>query len=414
MPAADVQYVLDGAVECGHIGGDTHFFFMELAPNANELFDSCGADRPTTAPRDGDSYWKSLTDMGLSFERAYVNWRSDRPLDMHLASFQGLRAIPHVFREMSRTAASHIVENNFGGWTPSAIEHLDHRFDMTRSLQIMRRTMHRAASDFSGADANDMQIMHQRVTARYEANRAAYNETIARIRAEMHGRDVEWTDVPYERERDVKSTQALIRERVKEERRIIKRSVKFLNRLMGENTTRMFIGGDRIRVEGQHAIYEIGKESNLMQSHGGFRALSVFDKENPDLLLCQLCINTPGVPLLDHVASLVMHIRSGEEDQILSIGNASNINDAAYDRLWLAPHLPVKRQIDFDINLFPWDRDLDPLERAEKRMIYHRKVEEMVKVTSKHIFEEVLADFVPLLTKSRLRFGTRSLDYIAG
>lgn len=418
MPAADVQYVLDSSVECGHIGGDTHFYFMELAPNATELFDSIEAERSTTAPRDGESYWKSLTDMGLAYERAYVNWRTARPLDMHLASFQGLRAIPHLFREFSRTAADHIVSNKFGGWTPDAIAHLDDRFDMTRSLQIMRRSMHRAASDFSGATAEDMRVMHRRVEDRYEANRNAYNDTLARIRADLRAGDTPWDDVrPYDRNgidandprsiRDVKNTQARLRERVKQERRVIKRSVKFLNRLIGADSTRMFIGGDRIRIEGEHAIYEIGKESNLMQSHGGFRALSLFDKEYPDLLLCQICINTPDVPLLDHVASLIMHIRAGEEDQILSIGNASNINDAAYDRLWLSPHLPVKGKFNFELGtagIFPWRREPD----------YDRKVAEMVKVTSKHLFEEVLADFLPLITKSQLRFGTRALDYLAG
>lgn len=421
MPAADVQYVLDSSVECGHIGGDTHFFFMELAPNATELFDSCEGKRE--APRDGEAYWKSLTEMGLSFERCYVEWRADSPRDMHLASFQGIRAIPHIFREMTRTAASHIVEHKFGGMTRAAIDHLDDRFDMTRSLQIMRRTMHRAASDFSGADAQDMRHMHTRVENKYGENRAAYETTLARIRANM--RDEPWTDVaPYNRNdiwaknpnstTEVKRVEALLRARVKEERRVIKRSVKFLNRLIGSDTTRMFIGGDRIRIEGQHAVYEIGKESNLLESHGGFRALSVFDKEYPDLMLCQLCINTPGVPLLDHVASLVMHIRAGEEDQILTIGNANNIKDEAYDREWLAPFLPSRRTTAIDLDFGGAIFGIPGLYNSpEEREVYNHKVAEMTKVTSKYVFEEVLADFLPLITKSKLRFGNRALDYIA-
>ncbi len=414
MPAPDVQYVLDSSVECGHIGGDTHFYLMELAPNANAIVD--GYEHP--AEHDPNvSHWSRLTDMGLAFEQEYLRWRATSPRDMHLASYQGLRTVPYTFREMSRTAASHIVDHGFTGMTPAALRHLEERFEFSRTLQIMRRAMHRASRDFAGADRRDMRLMDAAVNNKFDANRLAYEQTLARLRENIADR--EWIEaVPYERHdiwaddpasaRHVKDTEARLRERVKQERKVIKRSVKFLNRLIGTDTTRMFIGGDRIRFEGQHAIYELQKMSNLMQSHGGFRALSVFDKEHPELLLCQLCINTPNVPLLDHVASLVMHIKAGEEDQILKIGNASTIHERAYDREWLVPYLPMKRDpnapLDLDRMIMGAAFRTDPETERRREAMRH--------VTSKHIFREVIADFLPVANAAALTFGRDRFDCV--
>lgn len=408
MPAPDVQYVLDSSLECGHIGGDTHFFFMELCPNTNQIMDEY--THPAMTPE--RSYWSQLTDMGLAFEQSYLKWRAGSPAESMLASFQGLRHVPYIFREMSRTAASHIVENDFGGLTPNALKHLEERFDFSRSLQIMRRTMRRASADFSGATMADMRVIRDRVEGRYDENRREYQATLARIRAGIGDGSIEvhpyrsndiWVE-NVRSDREVKDMRARLRERVKDERRVIKRSVKFLTKLVGSDTTRMFLSGDRIRFEGRHAIYELQKQSNLMESHGGFRALSVFDKDHPDLLLCQLCINTPEVPLLDHVASLILHIQAGEEDQILNIGNANNINDAAYDRPWLTPFLPKRRsELNLDLDrmiLSPWMRNPALRARREKQEAVMRKV------TAKHIFEEVIADFLPVANAACLRFGT--------
>jgi hypothetical protein len=70
---------------------------------------------------------------------------------------------------------------------------------------------------------------------------------------------------------------------------------------------------------GEYANYEIAKKG----AHGSL--LSAFSKKHENLHLCDICIYTPNVPLADHIASIVMHIRAGEEESVLRIGNFFNI-----------------------------------------------------------------------------------------
>jgi len=444
LPAADVQYVLDGSLEAGHISGDTHFYLMEIATNANEVVDAHDqqARLDQGAP---ESHWQSLTRMGLYFEAEYVRWRADRPADAKMASLQGLRHLPETFREFSRTCASVMAENGHRTLSRDAIALLDRKFEFQTTKQIMRRTMQRASCDFADSSPEELADVKMLVEGRYQENRRAHDEAIQRLRENMTTQinnayynivtigtatnttiNTRWvtttsgTNTVYMHgaggglyrqpdEREIRRTQRMIRERKEAERRVLKRSIKFLSKLVGNETTRMFIGGEGIRFEGQHAIYELKKMSNLMSSHGGFRALSVYHKEHPDLLLCNICIYTNDVPLLDHVASLVLHIQAGNEEEILKIGNAREVHESAYELEWLAPHLP--KPFDRDGAGINWDlprlfeREESPTYRRNRERI-ERETIRLRPIVARHIYDEVLADFVPLIRAAGLQFRT--------
>lgn len=424
MPAPDVQYVLDSSLQSGHIGGDTHFYLMEIAQDANEIVDG-----HQDAAANYDSHWQRLLHMGHYFEEHYVRWRAKNPADAKLASFQGLTNLPEILHEMVHSCAGKLVDDGHTSLTPSALLLLDETFEFGGTKQIMRRTLRRAQHDFEGWSPQGIADVRLVADGKREENRRAYDAAIARMMQGMHDQvnqslvnmgaepngyegfyiqttcGTNSTVVPNyypagaRRERtdkEIRDTQRMLAERVKQERRVIKRSVKFLTKLVGHDTTRMFISGDRVRFEGQHAIYELQKVTRLNNPHGGYRALSVFSKEHPDLMLCNICIYTPKVPLLDHVASLVMHIRAGEENEILKIGNASQVHESAYELPWLAPFLPKK-----------YDRDAAPIflndeiaaftnMSLSRRARYDLEKARLAKVLGRHIYDDVLAPYAAL------------------
>jgi hypothetical protein len=415
---------------------------MEVAEDANNIVDNYDGRNRTP----DETVWHSLTRMGLHFENVYLGWRERNPKDAKLASYRAMETLPEIFREMARTAAATLVDAGHKTMSREARALLDRKFEYRTTAQIMRRSVERAYADFKNWTPETILALRFSIEGRTAENRRLYDETVARMQANMHNQINQfWVDTAttnatntynqyanvictpdqmglYSPDpKQVKKTQLMLRDRQLKERRVIKRSVKFLTRLLGHDTTRMFIGGDNIRIEGKHAIYELRKVSRLNSAHGGFRALSIFHKEHPDLLLCNLCIYTPDVPLLDHVASLVMHIQAGEEEEILRIGNPSTIHETAYELEWLAPHLPKKyvrlepgHGLDNEPPV-PWDHGFDPFHPrfgelnesprfARKRAKRDADVARMLKVVARDLYDDVLADFTPLFRKMNLNF----------
>jgi hypothetical protein len=432
VPAADVQYVLDGSLEAGHISGDTHFYLMEIATNSNELMDAHEAedrDRPAA-----ESHWANLARMGLYFESHYVDWRASHPAEARMASLQGLRHVPETFREFTQACSHKMAERGHRALTPAALDMLDKVFEFKTTTRVMRRTMARAAADFAGASPTELSDVRTLIENRYADNRRAHDEAMQRLQQNMHTQvNNFWVTVTngtnattnnwrahvngvspenyHHNETQFKKTQKMLRERKADERRVLKRSIKFFSKLVGSDTTRVFIGGGGIRFEGKHAIYEMKKMSGMMNSHGGFRALSVYHKDHPDLMLCNLCIATDKVPLLDHVASLIMHIKSGNEEEILKIGNAREIHETARDYDWLEPHLPKPFDREGPLN---WDhprlfeRDESPGYRRKRERIEAEAIR-LRPIIARYLYDEVLADYMPLVRAAGL--AIRSPEY---
>lgn len=398
MPAPDVQYVLDSSVQCGHIGGDTHFYLMEMATNAEEIVDSYSDEN------ERETHWQRLLHMGLYFEEQYLDWRFKNPDKARMASYEGLQSVSSVFREIVHSSASKMVETNHKTMNRDAIAVLDRSYEFTDTLNVMRRSLARANHDFSGWSHSRIESTRDYI----ENNRLVAIESIRDYIENNKSASYNWIDLPSDNNvyiwpqknrASVKQTQKMLRDKVDSDKRMIKRSIKFLTKLIGYDTTRVFINGGNIRFEGEHAIYELRKFSDMTSSHGGFRALSVFDKVHTNLLLCDICIYTPTVPLLDHVANIIMHIQAGEEDEILRIGNARNVNALAYEKEWLAPYLPSKENKSLPLlgGLFG--------ETPETRAA--RKLEEMKmrKLVAKYIYNSVISEFAPLLRSAQIKLN---------
>lgn len=411
MPAPDVQYFLDCSLECGHISGDTHHYFMEVAVDSNEVLDAYDAEGRTF-----HKHWSSLADTGLHMERNYLDWRGSNDVDKfkrQTTSFMGLWSIQPLLQQHIASAADVAVSAGYDRWTPQAHALLDREFEFTNTVRVIKRSINRAASDFDGWDLPALTDMRHAVERRRHEDEQRQIQAIQRIRG-LVGTGVITAEAisqrlgPLTNEREVRKAKKMVADRVHRERGVIKRSARFLSKLLGAETTRLYIGGHAIRVEGRHAIYELKKRSSLMDAHGGFAALSVFDKDHPDLHLCDVCIFTSGVPLLDHIASLVMHIQTGHEEDLLSIGNPTNCSKAAYELEWLKPHLP-KPVSEFGLpnmigTLRPWEV-ASVKNRAEK-------IERIKRDLQRYIYDEVMEPHQKLLWNMREVVNERSSFYL--
>ena len=406
MPAPDVCYFLDNSASCGHIAGDTYFYFMNVSADSNRLVDGY-EDRA-----EFERHWNRLVDMGLYLENHFIKWRSANPADAPMASLMGLRTLKDTVRELLDNGSSELVDKGMTDLDQTGIAMLEKRWCFSTSLEILRRSLKRTGADLGDLDGPRLRDVRDQVDAMIQRNYISQQLAIEQIKRTLRaGGDDETYFVDEDRigdARTIAQAKKFIRNEIKQQRSVIKRSVKFMNKLVGNDVTRMFIGGDVIRFEGEHCVYEMKKTATMTTAHGGAR-LSVFTKGD-DIHLCDLCIYTPNVPLLDHVASIALHLRAGEEDQILDIGNAYNINDSrAYKEEWLVPYLPKVRSGEFlaipdpdDIEGFEFPLGnrtirINPAHERPKIKNRREKRLHMRKQLGRYLFDNLLVDYAPLM-----------------
>lgn len=357
MPAPDVQYFLDSALEVGHITLDTHHHFMRVSARSNAVVDSY-----QEPPGGFARHWNRLIDMGLHVENEYIRFRRGNRDQARVSSAHAARYHANFVAKHAHDMASWMVDKGHTRLSDLASSIADREMGLSNMRGSLRRATTRILADLSDRTPEQLRdLIDQEERVRAEV------AEIDDIMRAMGGRE----DI------DVKTAMRFLAQQRKEQRKVIKRSVKLFERLMGGDTTRLFVGGDRLRIEGRHAIYELKRTAAIHVSHGGAR-LSVFTKQD-DIHLCDLCIFTPNVPLLDHVASIVMHIRADQEEDILKIGNAYNLDDRAYDHDWLVPFLPVrKNEFPADLVLADLADDLGLVETRNNRLVPIRMLPRLV------------------------------------
>lgn len=304
MPAPDVCYGLDCSVTLCYITGDTHFYFYEICQDADEYYDSYSLDYP--ARTHGDR----LADLGEHLESGYLSWRQERPVESAFASLAGASSWARQVDELSAWMGD-VMADRHGGWPSSRYVQRAFEDKVERGARVVHRSMTRALHDFRRRDLNLIACECREWLA---LKRESRSNAVAQLRRQFAPKP------------------AVVAKKRSETRGIVKRSIRMLSSLIGDEPTRLFIQGQSLIVEGELADYEIVKCASVASSgHGNCKLLarSKLDGET----LGSFCILTNQAPLLDHVASLVMHIRSGEELDIFEIGNFHTHSERAYDEL---------------------------------------------------------------------------------
>lgn len=89
--------------------------------------------------------------------------------------------------------------------------------------------------------------------------------------------------------------------------------------VLGAEDTSAFIRGRPIEIRGQTAVFEAHRGRSL--SKNGHGAMSVDVKSLEGKTLASLCVYFDGMPALDQLAALKMHVDSGDEAAVLSNAN---------------------------------------------------------------------------------------------
>jgi hypothetical protein len=168
----------------------------------------------------------------------------------------------------------------------------------------------------------------------------------------------------------VKERRSLERLRVraaKRRRKVLARSFTTLAQVAGQETARMFLGGDFIRIDGRAFSFLLRRRSDpTATGHSGLE-IKLADRASGEELT-HLCLYFEDTPALDQVAAIAMHVAAGEEDDLIRTGNFYSVKEAAASHpALLAIKPPPDRRIHVDDVLPRIPRSADEAERDEIR-----------------------------------------------
>jgi hypothetical protein len=172
---------------------------------------------------------------------------------------------------------------------------------------------------------NDKSISFQDA---FNALHMNYNQRAKDIQQKListnHSDVIEWNDTALVSARRNNTSNLLTPLNMRTKKKTLKKSLALAESVISKNDVKMFLSGKEIIIEGQENIFKLTKTSALSNSHGGTKC-SVFSKQNERQF--DLCIYSEDAPVLDHLTSIYLHIKSGLESELLSIGNKYNFEN---------------------------------------------------------------------------------------
>lgn len=311
MPAPDVCYVLDGAVELCEITADAHFFFMHLCPHVNTVVDRLEQHHPPipSDTRTGSRFCNALMEFYAGW------WRQAPKIDRDACSIAGLWSAKYQLKEIAGSirigAVRHVTDRGHTG---------RRGLRKAMSRRVMRHVM----------KTDPVCTEYLRL----------WREMLRRIRTvgpmdcraacdRMNGLINQSNDL---RSREIQMRRELIDKRNhrqrKHRRKVITKSYNLLRSVTGEETARAFIAGDGITIEGKDFDFIARRGGSLSETGHGAMRIEVADKSG--VVLTDLCIYFDDIPAMDQVAALALHVMVGEEREILETGNYFSVREEGF------------------------------------------------------------------------------------
>lgn len=292
MPISpDSQYCLDSCVELCQITVDNADFFYRTEYDIDRVLDSLET--------------RSMRSIEQEFWDLYRRGYSDlQKMDRGSLNLSFLLGSSQQFREIETTIATSLIE---GKSDNDSLEQFGVFFDKCREGYDRCQT--------------DMFTVPIRSLVDYETERR-YRLQVQRDAARDRVRDeILESELGYPIRKDNRSL-------IKKGKSVVKKSLRTLERLAGSETTRLFVRGEEIIVQGKEFSFRFQKnpEFNTVlasatpehRRHISFKL---------DLLtatgdyLATGCVYVPDTPVLDQVTGLMLHIRSGNEQEIVRVTN---------------------------------------------------------------------------------------------
>ena len=353
MPYHDIQYCLDSLIEVCVISPDTYTYFSNFCEDTDQLFDSYTCDE-YDMPAATVNWRKVLYEQSLWLENNYIDYRQDH--DASIVSIMALKQCSHRFQitELSGAASYDLAEHGYKTIDKGALTILNEKMFFEKKLDILRRGLSRTYHDIKDLNRSEIKERIEKYRLLIQPIGHLHLDTDGIVRFENKSRPMP-----------------------KKDRQILKRSIKFLSKLAGPEPTRIFLGGGEIKFQGKHVDYTIKKTCRWQHGHS---VLSIIDKTSSEHL-SDVCVYTDDVPILDHVASILLHIQAGKEEDILTTGNLYNVSDKAKEIDYLKPFLPEPiPRTEFAIpDVFTVKTVPDTLVRSVNRYVYDA-IEEFVPI----------------------------------
>lgn len=308
MPAPDVEYVFDAAVELCDITADAHFYFMNIHPNANAWMDDHEGLRTALL-------CKSITD-------DYFEWYQDAPVEeADAATIAGLRASKFQLKQIVENLSYIIIDD---------VCHRGHTgrrgFRKAQAMSTIKTIVHCDRSFL-----NYFELWRQLIarastmgTVRFHAAAREYGDLIERNNARRRQAIRDRVSIHETRLRLNKNGRA----RQKKNRKVMTKSFNLLAEITGLETAKAFVGGDAITIEGKAFDFRCRRGGSLFTTGHGSARVEIVDKSG--VVLTDLCVYFDDMPAMDQVAALALHAMVGNEKEILQIGNFFNVRAEGY------------------------------------------------------------------------------------
>ena len=132
-----------------------------------------------------------------------------------------------------------------------------------------------------------------------------------------------------------------IKQRERASRKVLRKSANFLTRLIGQPQTSILLAGGRIEVVGEEFTFSVRKRNLESLDHGAL-SISVLERHSGDRLF-DLCWYVEKTPALDQISAMILAVQTGNEREIIEIGNALSVDHAA-----LARHDDIRIQLGYE------------------------------------------------------------------
>lgn len=333
----DLQHVLDGGVEYGHLTGGTHVACF-LYGDIDTL------DRLHLAPHPDKRGWEATAAMATTIEEYGQHLISQMDPDLKAACLGStttsfLRALAEYGDFVCGAAYEDAI------WGGSMI----HRHETRASWRgrIYKRLAYKLRTDDwvkrkvrrHHREAGYRHLLHLRAMVPHPLPPATpegfalLHKTLSEQRVRSAERSRQWIldhrndPVAFQPDEVMVKLKPVARRALAKRRRSIIRAATLASAIVGASAVSAFARGEPVRLAGDDLVMEVRSGGTLGRvGHGG---VSVVLKDAADEYLASLCVYQ-NLPALDQLASLALHVQSGDMAEVIASGNVFNPSPKAF------------------------------------------------------------------------------------
>ena len=291
---ADVMYSLDSCVESGDMTADVHAYITLLDDDPLGWYDSLG----------GTDFIRL---MNATARQRMAAWREDADLDDRATlTWIGFNELPGTLTDSARHVLSEAVK--LRGPDSEGVKTLLANGDFVADNAAPFLP---ALGEVVMRSRDDVRLMGRAAFSEARYLVPDFYRRIRERRMELISESI--------RAEQAAAFRTLPRSVRKAKRKPLIKAIELLSKIGGQQTASAFISGDDVVVTGKRFNFRARKGVLSSNGHGALN-LTVTDKNNIELV--DLCFYFENMPAPDQLAALILHVKAGNEDEIVTTGNA--------------------------------------------------------------------------------------------